>query len=233
MTASRVSAEGNVPPAGTSELSLDVVRLAAGDVAEVGSDTGDVLLFVFDGHGMVSSGGGHAVHAGSAAFVSAGEQGRLTTGADGIAAVRALVGARCDRHAPLGGVEAVVATDRVGSDSATGKRSFQLLYGPHNGSTRATLFVGYIPPGAAPWHFHLYDEIVWIWRGEGRFHTLAGSETIGPGSAFRIRPREVHVVENTSATEELVVVGLFTPAGSPSAAYLADDADVPYAIEAA
>ena len=111
-------------------------------------------------------------------------------------------------------------TDRVEAGSATGKRSFQILFGPQNGSTRATLFVGYVPPGAAPWHFHLYDEIVWIWRGEGRFHTGAGAEPLGAGSAFRISPREVHIVENTSATDELVVLGLFTPAGSPSAAYL-------------
>jgi hypothetical protein len=48
-------------------------------------------------------------------------------------------------------------------------------------------------------------------------------EPFGPGAAFRIRPREVHIVENTSATDELVVVGLFTPAGSPSAAYLAKE----------
>ena len=111
-------------------------------------------------------------------------------------------------------------------------RSFELVFGPHNGSLRATLFVGHVPPGAAPWHFHLYDEIVWIWRGEGRFHTREGAESLAPGSAFRIRPRELHVVENTSATDELVVVGLFTPAGSPSAAYLAEDTDAPYAIEA-
>jgi hypothetical protein len=29
----------------------------------------------------------------------------------------------------------------------------------------------------------------------------------------------VHIVENTSPTDDLVVVGVFTPAGSPSAAY--------------
>ena len=124
-------------------------------------------------------------------------------------------------------------TDRVEAGSATGKRSFQILFGPHNGSTRATLFVGYVPPGAAPWHFHLYDEIVWIWRGEGRYHTQGGVEPLAAGSAFRISPREVHIVENTSAADELVVLGLFTPAGSPSAAYLTADVAAAYAIEGA
>ena len=30
----------------------------------------------------------------------------------------------------------------------------------------------------------------------------------------------MHIVENTQAGDELVVLGVFTPAGSPSAAYL-------------
>ena len=51
---------------------------------------------------------------------------------------------------------------------ATGARSFQVLFGPHNGSARATLFVGHLPPGRAPWHYHLYDEIVWVPFGPGR-----------------------------------------------------------------
>jgi quercetin dioxygenase-like cupin family protein len=98
-----------------------------------------------------------------------------------------------------------------------------VLYGPHNGSTRATLFVGYIPPGRAPWHYHLYDEIVWVLRGEGRLYVGDASEPLAPGSAFRLHAREVHIVENTQPTEELAVLGIFSPAGSPSAAYLTAD----------
>jgi hypothetical protein len=32
----------------------------------------------------------------------------------------------------------------------------------------------------------------------------------------------VHILENASPDRELTVMGVFTPAGSPSAAYLAD-----------
>jgi quercetin dioxygenase-like cupin family protein len=230
MTANRVSADGFVPPRVDSQLALEVLRIGPGGAADVDPSDDDTLLFVCEGHGMVSTAGGHAVHAGGAVLVGAGEPGRLTAGSEGLAAVRATIGPAVDRHAPLGPRETVVAADRVGAGAATGRRSFQLIFGPHNGSTRATLFLGYVPPGAAPWHFHLYDEIVWIWRGEGRFHTSEGVEQLAAGSAFRIRPREIHIVENTSATDELVVLGLFTPAGSPSAAYLADD-DGSYAVE--
>ncbi len=195
----RVSAEGNQPPVPGSELAVETL-----DLDVVGDRDADTIVFTPD--------------TGTATLVLAGETAALGNGTH----VCARIGPAVDRHASMGSRDHTVSTEEAHAEGATGKRSFQVLFGPHNGSTRATLFVGYVPPGAAPWHFHLYDEIVWIWRGEGRFHTREGSEPLAPGSAFRIRPREVHIVENTSAEEELVVVGLFTPAGSPSAAYLAE-----------
>jgi hypothetical protein len=40
----------------------------------------------------------------------------------------------------------------------------------------------------------------------------------------------VHIVENTQPTEELAVLGIFAPAGSPSAAYLTADVFAGYAL---
>ena len=77
-------------------------------------------------------------------------------------------GAGTDLHAPMGKRELVVSLHAAEQQQATGARSFQLLFGPHNGSTRATLFAGYVPPGKAPWHYHLYDEIVFVPAGPGR-----------------------------------------------------------------
>ena len=57
--------------------------------------------------------------------------------------------------------------------------------------------------------------------GPGRLHLAEEVEEIGPGSAFRLRPRQVHVVESASPDRGLSIIGIFTPAGSPSAAYLA------------
>jgi quercetin dioxygenase-like cupin family protein len=92
------------------------------------------------------------------------------------------------------------------------------------------MFVGYIPPGRAPWHYHLYDEIVWVLRGEGRLHIGDDVEPLPPGVAFRLHPREVHIVENTDPVAELAVLGVFTPAGSPSAAYLTSEVAEAYVI---
>ena len=120
-----------------------------------------------------------------------------------------------------------VSLDDATAQQATGARSFQVLFDASNGSTRATLFAGFVPPGKAPWHYHLYDEIVWVPEGPGRLHIGESVEELEPGSAFRLRPREVHIVENTTE-RELTIIGLFTPAGSPSAAYLTPEVAAEY-----
>jgi len=158
----------------------------------------------------------------------AGEDATLTAGAHSLAVVRATVSAEADRHAPMGPRESVVRLEEAGRNRAASARSFQILFGPHNGSTRATLFAGFIPPGKAPCHYHLYDEIVWVPEGPGRLHLGERVAELEAGSAFRLRPREVHIVENASLDREMMVLGVFTPAGSPSAAYLTPDVAAEY-----
>ena len=218
-----------VPPERGSELALDTLRLDGGATLDLADELHDTLLFVHAGAGRL----GDAPLSGMASgFLSAGCPGSLTAGPDGLACVRATLGAATDLHAPMGPVEPVVELEHVAPGTATGARSFQLLHGPHNGSTRATMFVGYIPPGQAPWHYHLYDEIVWILRGEGRLHVGDAVEPLAKGSAFRLHPREVHIVENGQSEAELAVLGIFTPAGSPSAAYLEPGVAATYVVAA-
>jgi quercetin dioxygenase-like cupin family protein len=213
-----------VAPLDDSALSLSVVRLLPEAKLPLGRPDHDLLLYCFAGSGTIelethpSSFEGHC-----AGLLRAGEEGTLRAGPVELATICALVGPDTDRHAPLGSPETVARSEESDRARATGARSFQVFFGPHNGSTRATLFAGFIPPGRAPWHYHLYDEIVWVPTGPGRLHLEDRAEEIGGGSAFRLRPREAHIVENPSASRELLVLGVFTPAGSPSAAYLRSD----------
>ena len=216
-----------MPPERGSELALDAIRLEPGATLALDDPLHDTLLFVHRGGGTLD---GAPLDGRCAGFVAAGAEGAVEAGAEGLVCIRATVGAETDLHAPMGGREATVALDHVEPGQATGARSFQVLFGPHNGSTRATLFVGYIPPGKAPWHYHLYDEIVWVLRGEGRLYVGDAIEPLVAGSAFRLHAREVHIVENTQTTEELAVVGIFTPAGSPSAAYLTAEVAATYTV---
>jgi quercetin dioxygenase-like cupin family protein len=217
-----------IAPLADSSLALRTLSLATGVTETIADAELDSLLFVSTGSGVLSVGeSASALRTGTAALVLAGEEATIEP-TDELELVVLTAGASTDLHAPLGRRELVVSLDAAEQQLATGARSFQLLFGPHNGSTRATLFAGFIPPGKAPWHYHLYDEIVWVPDGPGVLHLGQSTESLGAGSSFRLHPREVHVVENSTAAGEMMVVGVFTPAGSPSAAYLTPDVAAEY-----
>jgi mannose-6-phosphate isomerase-like protein (cupin superfamily) len=99
----------------------------------------------------------------------------------------------------------------------TGDRWYRVLV-----DAEVTQFVGSIPPGRAPDHFHEYEEVLFILRGEGRMWAGESNTPIGPGSCVYLPKRQVHCVENTGAGE-LRLLGVFYPAGSPAVRYEAAD----------
>ena len=218
-----------VPALEDSTLALSSITIEDSAQSTLSHAEHDALLFVARGSGSLTiNGSGASLAAGTAGLVLAGEEAHIAAAADGLELICATVSADADRHAPIGARECLTRLADADSEKATGARSFQILFGPHNGSTRATIFAGYIPPGRAPWHYHLYDEIVWVPDGPGRLHIGDTTEELGPGATFRLRPRQVHIVENLSASTEMTVIGIFTPAGSPSAAYLTPDVAAEY-----
>jgi len=52
-----------------------------------------------------------------------------------------------------------------GDAGATAGRQFRLLSTPEVGCASVTQFVGYIPVGRAPDHFHTYDEVAYVLGG--------------------------------------------------------------------
>jgi len=92
-----------------------------------------------------------------------------------------------------------------------------------------TMFVGSIPPGRAPDHFHLYEEVLCILDGAGIMHKAGEPDApIARGSCIFLPRTLRHCVENTGRGE-LRLLGVFYPAGSPAVRYPArdveDDAD--------
>ena len=210
-----------IEPRSDSALALSVLSLA-GDAVSLTDPELDSLLYVSSGSGSLTVARDDLrARPGRRSARPRGRGGGGSRRAGGRASDRGEVP---DLHAPLGGRETVVRLDPRLSQQALDARGYQVLFGPHNGSTRATLFAGFVPPGRSPWHYHLYDEIVWIPEGPGVVHRAepGSGEPLEAGSAFRLRPREVHIVENSSADREMTLLGAFTPAGSPSAAYLAE-----------
>lgn len=81
-----------------------------------------------------------------------------------------------------------------------------------------TMFVGSIPPGRAPDHFHLYEEVLCILEGVGVMHQGGTSRPIARGSCAFLPRTTRHCVENTGSGE-LRLLGVFHPAGSPAVRY--------------
>ena len=100
----------------------------------------------------------------------------------------------------------------------TADRWYRVLVDDEIGSTQVTQFVGSIPPGRAPDHFHHYEEVLFILNGEGRMWAGETNTPIAQGSCIYLPKGQVHCVENTGEGE-LRLLGVFYPAGSPSVRY--------------
>jgi len=104
----------------------------------------------------------------------------------------------------------------------TADRWYRVLVDDEVGSTQATQFVGSIPPGRAPDHFHQYEEVLFILRGQGRMWSGESNTPIARGSCVFLPKGQVHCVEN-AGPDELRVLGIFYPAGSPAVRYDRED----------
>ena len=222
-----IAARAVLGPRPGSPLTLEQVQLEPGARWRLTPERhrGDrhLLIYVLDGAGTLDRNGDAplALRAGSALLREPGDGAATIVGGDRAATLAVFgAGPAADLHAPLGPRESVAELNLADATAATGSRSFQVLLGPENGCCRATMFVGVVPPSAAPWHFHNYDEIICVLRGHGAYHQASGLQPTRSGSVVRIPPRTVHINENRAA-EEMHVLGVFTPAGSPSAAFLA------------
>ena len=100
----------------------------------------------------------------------------------------------------------------------TANRWYRVLVDDEVGSAQVTQFIGSIPPGRAPDHFHTYEEVLFILQGTGRMWAGETNTPISAGSCVYLPSGQVHCVENTGH-EELRLLGVFYPAGSPAVRY--------------
>ncbi|HZD87837.1 MAG TPA: cupin domain-containing protein [Gaiellaceae bacterium] len=196
------------------EFEQRLLRPAA-DGGERRDDERDEVLYVLAGSGNATIGGERAVlRQGTGVFVARGVSWRVDE-AVGLRLLSVLVA----EPLPATASHAVIPAGEHGT--ATAGREFAVLAGPEHGCASVTQFVGVIPPGRAPDHFHRYDEVVYVLEGEGTLHVADETAPLRPGTCVHLPARLVHCLEN-AGPGEMRVLGVFRPAGSPAEAYYPD-----------
>jgi quercetin dioxygenase-like cupin family protein len=197
---------------GCETFSQRVLRFAAGTGGERVDAASDELLYVLEGSGRLSVGGEtHAATRGTCAAVPAGTAWSAEAD-DELVVLSVLVHDPEPADGP-----SVVEVGGGDAQAATAGREFTL--GAECPSV--TQFVGAIPPGRAPDHFHRYDEVVYVLEGRGTLHIGGEKAELRPGAAVHLPARLVHSLENGGETP-MLVLGVFRPAGSPAEAYYPD-----------
>jgi mannose-6-phosphate isomerase-like protein (cupin superfamily) len=115
---------------------------------------------------------------------------------------------------------------------ATAARQFALGITAERGCPSVTQFIGFVPPGRAPDHFHRYDEVLYVLDGEGTLHIDGEEAPLHPGVCVHLPARLVHCLANTGE-DEMLLLGVFRPSGSPAEAYYPDGTPAVYPSEAA
>jgi quercetin dioxygenase-like cupin family protein len=184
----------------------------------------DEVLYVLSGSGSATIGGDAVELApGTAAYVARGTAWGVD-GADRLEVLSVLVN---DPLPANGATHAVVDADDAETGEATAGRAVRLRATPELGCSSVTQFVGYIPVGRAPDHFHRYDEVGYVLEGEGAAHIDGETVELRPGSCFHLPSGLVHCIENTGPGE-MRVLAVFRPAGSPAEAYYPDGTKAEY-----
>jgi mannose-6-phosphate isomerase-like protein (cupin superfamily) len=208
----------------------------SGSTPSVKADKSDVLIFVREGNGVLQTGSEIIeLSRGTAVQIKSGESFQYENG-DNLKLIEVYIP---DASGPFGkrltsptsGFVRSVQQGISSKGSATGNREFEVLFDAERGCASATMFVGFIPTSGAPAHFHLYDEICQIISGQGQLETYGKVQDLIPGSTFAVVPRMLHSLIN-NRDEDLWVLGVFRPQGSPAAAYYPDGRPAPGYTEA-
>jgi mannose-6-phosphate isomerase-like protein (cupin superfamily) len=221
-------------PMGAEAISLRVLEFTAGLSPGIRNAGCDEVLYVVEGTGSVYlDGSPHRVSPGTGFFLHPGV--RLTVENDGQAPLT-LVGSQspdpgasvafeppctsptAHRGASPAGRESLVRFSEQPTQRADDGRWFRVLVDLETCGARVTQFIGAIPPGRAPDHFHEYEEVLCVLEGRGRFWSGENHAAIGPGSCVFLPRRQPHCVENTGRGE-LLLLGVFYPSGSPAVRY--------------
>lgn len=205
---------------GAERLVQSVLTFSTGTSSARGSEDRDEVAYVVSGAGsLILDGDTHGLRPDLGVYVRAGETYTVVnTGIEDLVLVSVTAPPPDEGDDDTTRKVIVDVADQpiipAGKD-----REFKFVIDPEAGCREVTQFVGWIPPGRAPTHYHLYDEVMYILDGEGLLHLAGHPDTpISTGTCIHLPPPVEHCVENTG-DRPLRVLGVFHPAGSAAEAY--------------
>jgi mannose-6-phosphate isomerase-like protein (cupin superfamily) len=208
---------------GCEKFAQRVLRFTGGRSGERVDDACDEVLYVLEGTGTAAVGGaGVELRPGVGVAVRGGTPWSVESDAP-VELLSVLV--RDPEPAP--GDHAVVDLAAAERRDATASRQFVIGVAAESGCPSVTQFIGFVPPGRAPDHFHRYDEVLYVLEGEGTLHIDGEEAPLGPGACVHLPRTLVHCLENTG-DRELRLLGVFRPSGSPAEAYYPDGTPAVY-----
>jgi len=203
---------------GAKAISLRVLEFGPGESPVLHNQSSDEVFYVLEGNCTFTiDGDAYDVGPETGVYLRSGRTLRVqNTGPD----IVRLVSSQCPEEPSEGRRSDLPPIVRLSDRRAlpTADRWYRVLVDDEIGSEQVTQFVGSIPPGRAPDHFHEYEEVLFILRGEGRMWAGETNTPIGPGSCIYLPRGQTHCVENTGSGE-LRLLGVFYPAGSPAVRY--------------
>lgn len=218
---------------GAQAISLRVLEVGEGLSKGLQNAESDEVLYVVEGRGLIFiDGQAHEIAAETGIYIQPGQTFAVENPQ---AAPLLFISSRCpepesDRlfvdapgQAALPTARQRIPLVRLADRQAwpTADRWYRVLVDGEVGSQQVTQFIGSIPPGRAPDHFHTYEEVLFILRGDGRLWAGATQTAISAGACIFLPRKQIHCVENTGAGE-LRLLGVFYPAGSPAVRYDAE-----------
>jgi mannose-6-phosphate isomerase-like protein (cupin superfamily) len=204
---------------GADAISLRILEFAAGVSPLPSNDESDEVLYVLEGSCIVViDGNAYEVGPETGIYVRPGQTFSVENAGPDVVRIVSSQCPQLDQPASMRKPSSPIVRLSDRRALPTADRWYRVLVDQDMGSEQVTQFVGSIPPGRAPDHFHEYEEVLFILRGDGRMWKGESSTPIGPGSCIYLPRRQVHCVENTGRGE-LRLLGVFYPAGSPAVRY--------------
>jgi mannose-6-phosphate isomerase-like protein (cupin superfamily) len=213
---------------GAKQISQTVNDYAPGDAPAVVNPNSEEVLYVVSGEGACCiQGFSYALRAGTGVFVPPAAEYQISARTP-LRVISACCPEDPQRRVvdrPVQQVAGEVPARSVHEESreqirAGENRIFRYLVHTDLGCKQVTQFAGWIPQSKAPFHFHHYEEGIYILEGRGILHLhgrMSASE-FGPGSSIYLPVGVLHCLENPGP-EPIRLLGVFHPSGSPGAAY--------------